>query len=749
MSSMSMRRGRIFQFGKFQVDASARTLRREDAIIKLNSRAFDVLLYLVQNPGKALTRDELLKNVWPDAFVDEHSLAQNISVLRRALEEKPGDNSYIVTLPGRGYQFVSEVQVVGPEVMASEKGNTLPEVATANQTNPSGILFQKHTVETSVITSEDEEHRSSPVSQSRLLIRAVAVVLAVVVVVALLVRFRAARRTEPKHELAERQLTANPADNSISAWALSRDGKYLAYSDILSKNLYLLAIDSGETRQLPLVAQYQPIDWFPDGNHLLLSDVIDGDLWKLSTWDSGLRKLWSGAAGGATVSPDGSHIVVWKFDGGIWLMGADGEDAHRIIASESFGYGSVAWSPTGQRLVYIRSQGTFAKRQATIETCDLAGGEGTVVLSDPEIWGSNGIGGITWLSDGRIVYSTNSTSTDSELWAITADPITGRQSGAAKRLIGWKTFRATDPQASADGKRLIVSRNHTEIGIYIGNLTSGDAQFVPRRFTLDGWSNEVEAWTKDSKAILFSSQRNGRWAIFKEDVGGNTPETVVAGSDHYWGATLSAGGTLLYSAAAAPFESNDTTMRLMNLPAQGGARSTLMMGSYGYACGSTPSSSCVVAEIKDEQLIFSHLDPVKGRGEEIARLHEYKGMEPRFDLSPDSTRLAIVDPAESKGEIRILNLADRQVTVLPVRDWKWQGLPEISWAADGKSLFALAGSASSWALLSIDAKGNPKVLYEVPMGAGWIATIVPSPDGRFLAFTKRMFINDVMLLENF
>src|SRR5208337_2023888 len=109
----------VFQFGEgFQVDALARTLRREDEVVTLNRRAFDVLLYLVQNPGRVLTRDELLKNVWPDIFVDESSLVQSIYVLRRALEEKPGDNSYIVTLPGRGYQFVSPVKVVAPESLS-------------------------------------------------------------------------------------------------------------------------------------------------------------------------------------------------------------------------------------------------------------------------------------------------------------------------------------------------------------------------------------------------------------------------------------------------------------------------------------------------------------------------------------------------------------------------------------------------------------------------------------------------------
>src|SRR5580700_4629224 len=75
MSSMSMRPGWIFQFGEFQLDVSARSLRREKAIVPLSSRAFDVLLYFVQNPGKVLTRDEMLKNVWAGSFVDENSLA--------------------------------------------------------------------------------------------------------------------------------------------------------------------------------------------------------------------------------------------------------------------------------------------------------------------------------------------------------------------------------------------------------------------------------------------------------------------------------------------------------------------------------------------------------------------------------------------------------------------------------------------------------------------------------------------------
>ena len=144
----------IFQFGEFQIDVAARTLRREEEAVALNRRAFDVLLYLIQNPGRILTREELLKNVWPDSFVDENSLAQSISALRRALGEKPGDNSYILTLPGRGYQFVSPVRAV-----ASKNSGATPETEFGTDDAPSQLLLQQHTIRTNVTIEEQVKPR--------------------------------------------------------------------------------------------------------------------------------------------------------------------------------------------------------------------------------------------------------------------------------------------------------------------------------------------------------------------------------------------------------------------------------------------------------------------------------------------------------------------------------------------------------------------------------------------------------------
>jgi Tol biopolymer transport system component len=93
----------------------------------------------------------------------------------------------------------------------------------------------------------------------------------------------------------------------------------------------------------------------------------------------------------------------------------------------------------------------------------------------------------------------------------------------------------------------VAARTRTESSIYIGELAIGNKTFIPRRFALDDWYNVVTDWTKDSNAILFHSKRNGRWAIFKQNIEAKTPETLIAGSENYFFPRLSSEGALLYN----------------------------------------------------------------------------------------------------------------------------------------------------------------------------------------------------------
>jgi DNA-binding winged helix-turn-helix (wHTH) protein/TolB-like protein len=104
-----------YEFGDFRLDPQERLLWRTGAIVWLTPKAFDTLLALVENSGRVLSKDELMNRVWPDSFVEEANLAQNVSTLRKALGENTDGIKYIETLPKRGYRFVIPVQKVATE----------------------------------------------------------------------------------------------------------------------------------------------------------------------------------------------------------------------------------------------------------------------------------------------------------------------------------------------------------------------------------------------------------------------------------------------------------------------------------------------------------------------------------------------------------------------------------------------------------------------------------------------------------
>src|SRR5580700_3813363 len=102
----------LYHFGEFVLDPGRRSLSRADSAVSLTPKAFDVLLFLAQNPNRVVTKEELLQAVWGDAFVEEGNLTQHISHLRKALDDSSEDTRLIVTIARKGYQFTPDVTVV-------------------------------------------------------------------------------------------------------------------------------------------------------------------------------------------------------------------------------------------------------------------------------------------------------------------------------------------------------------------------------------------------------------------------------------------------------------------------------------------------------------------------------------------------------------------------------------------------------------------------------------------------------------
>ncbi len=132
---MPLQELQIYEFGRFQLDAKERTLRFGADIVTLTPKVFDLLLLLVENQGKLLEKEFLLKTLWPDTFVEEANLSVNISTLRRALGQTSSEATFIETVPKRGYRFVAPVTMPAPPIPANN------DVIAARRSGFSGVAL--------------------------------------------------------------------------------------------------------------------------------------------------------------------------------------------------------------------------------------------------------------------------------------------------------------------------------------------------------------------------------------------------------------------------------------------------------------------------------------------------------------------------------------------------------------------------------------------------------------------------------
>jgi Tol biopolymer transport system component len=593
--------------------------------------------------------------------------------------------------------------------------------------------------------------------------RAKALSIAIVVAVASLLfpLYRGLKRVPTaKMPLTQRVLTASPSDNLIRGAAISRDGKYLAYSDDYT-GISVEEIDTGKTRLLPGTKGFQLQDWSPDGTNLLavkdpsphLLPPHELDLFSVSAQNGGQHKIANQVRRGI-FSRDGSQILLVRQDNDLWLMNNEGASLRQLIAPGPHeGIVTAVWSPDGGHAAYIRSA-TELGGTVSLETCDLQGKQRTIVLSTPALNPFT----LWWLPDGQILYTDN----DSVLWSIRVDAKDGRSLGNPRRITG----AMAEPyvlRATADGRRLVALMYRLPVSIYIADLNAdGRVSNEPVRLTRDTWRNIVADWTPDSRALFFSSSRGSPSQIYKQELSQPTPELFGSGPDDYFGGRLTPDGSELLFWARSPNEGNESPTRLARIPLSYGASETVLTATRpaGVRCASANSNRCIMGELggtegegNPRHLTFSAFDPHQGRINVLKKVDVDNQGFFRWDLSPDGSKIVLV----TEGTVRVLNLNKQQVQSLvlkPALSDTWCCVRCcVAWSRDGKELF-VSGTAKEdkkSGIWRIDMTGNAQLLVPNPPEIEYHA-IIPSPDGKHLAYsaearTYREVI--VILMENF
>jgi eukaryotic-like serine/threonine-protein kinase len=571
-------------------------------------------------------------------------------------------------------------------------------------------------------------------------------------------------RPSAKPELKQRQLTNNSFENPVKSGAISPDGKYLAYSD--GKQMYVQLIESGEIQVVPQpetipVGQvyWELGSWFPDSTRLIVNayptksggaSYVDEEasIWSVSVLSVPPRKLRDNAIA-HSVSHDGSLIAFGTNRGRfgrreLWLMDPTGQQPHKLYETdENSAFGAVNWSPDGRRILYVKTD----QAGDTLLSRDLKGGPIATILSPSE---TKKIQELTWLTDGRLMYSLREQTDTCNLWTIQLDLATGRPTQSPKRLTDWTGPCVNTFSETADGKRLVFLRWISQVTSYLAELSNNDTSILHQKhFPLSERPEAVSAWTHDSKAVVFGSDRGGHWGIYKQAIDQDTPKLLANGAPRN-ARTTPDGKWILYfgrgKGDAPPARQPEPVMRI---PSDGGVPQELFVGETWsvITCALFPPAGCAIAEpTKDrKQEIITRIDPLKGRDSELARFD----LDPKEDnwdtaLSPDGTRIAATRTPE--GPIYILSLQGRATEEVRVKGWS--NILSVNWAANGKGLFVSSGTRQGRTLLHVDFQGNAHPLWQ-NTGASGETLAMPSPDGRYLAMHGHTIAGNLWMLENF
>ncbi|HMD99683.1 MAG TPA: winged helix-turn-helix domain-containing protein [Terriglobia bacterium] len=547
----------LHTFGPFVLDAGQRLLLRDGQPVPLAPKAVDILLVLVGNAGRLVEKQELMRQVWPDTFVEEGNLTKNIFVLRQALGNRDSGREYIETVPKRGYRFVAPVAAVvsNGEGPATKTEPPLPAVATSAR-DRNALPVMPPTAGSKV--GSGTEHR--PWRRAVLL---VAVALAVAGVWLWL------SPSPPPTVLRIKQIThfgrVDPPSRLVT------DGTRLYFVERKGgrNTLAQVPVEGGEPVPVPTPFPNTALYGIsPDHSELLVGsytgDEDDVPLWMVPTTGASPRRLGSVIGHDAAWSRDGQKIAYFS-GSGLYVVKPDGSDSRKLATAEGKGWLS-RWAPDGQALrfsAWANEVWTLALWEVDPEGSNLhrllAG------WREPPAGYGDGESDGDWTPDGNYfvfrstraglasIWAISETgrflrrpsrapvqlmTTDSSLWTVLAAKnrifYTGdkevrelaRYDARSKQFVPYLPgVRARDVDFSRDGQWVAyVVPNMQQSILWRSRADGSDRQ----QLTFPPMNAGQPRWSPDGKEIVFLGGVPGKpGEIFLVSSGGGEPEPVT------------------------------------------------------------------------------------------------------------------------------------------------------------------------------------------------------------------------------
>lgn len=405
----------------------------------------------------------------------------------------------------------------------------------------------------------------------------------------------------------------------------------------------------------------------------------------------------------------------------------------------------------------------------TIEIQPVTGGPSKTLVSEASLPTSSTLacgelgGCLCWVTDWNFVFTVADGSESASrvpktsLWKVHVNADHGSPSQKPRRFAQWADFLPSSMTTTTDGKTLAFIKAKYNQNAYVGDLDRGfDTLSALRRFTLDNHDSYPQAWTQDSRGLLFVSNRNGTLELFKQGLNNIVPERIVssAAGEVGGGNGLSPDGSwiLYWQIVRSESKSPPSSARLIRQPAVGGPPETVIELPYSvgldtdFFCPQKPGKLCVLNAWEGNTLAFYALDPARGKGDVLGKIGVQRNFALGWAVSPDGAQLAVVDHGH-KCRIEILNLFSRTWHEIAV-DPGWGDYQSVAWTADGKGFFLTTWLPESFELVHVTLSGKVQLLLN-NVHRQYMSRPLPSPDGKHLAFQAQTVDSNAWILENF